>query len=344
MGIKQLSKLIKEKCPKAVITRKATFYRGTKVAIDASLALYQFLIAVRTEGSTLAYGDLTTSHIVGMFYRTIRMVENGIVPVYVFDGKAPAMKAVELQKRGERRAKAEQILVAARLAEDKEEIGRQEKRKVKVDETHVSDCKRLFKLMGIPFVTAESESEAHCAFLCKSGAVGAVATEDMDALCFGTPVLLRNMNASQAKKLDIDEYRLDGILRGLDMTMESFIDMCILLGCDYCDTVKGIGYKGAYELVKKHGTIEKIVENEKVEVGENFDYKAARRIFNELSSAGEAGQFEIMYDDIDKNGLIEFLVKEKGFDEARVTSGIEKLIKTRDKSSQRRLDSFFKRI
>lgn len=31
-----------------------------------------------------------------MFYRTIRMVENGIKPVYVFDGKPPDMKSGEV--------------------------------------------------------------------------------------------------------------------------------------------------------------------------------------------------------------------------------------------------------
>jgi flap endonuclease-1 len=42
----------------------------------------------------------------GMFYRTIRMVENGIKPCYVFDGKPPDMKSDELKKRGEKRAEA----------------------------------------------------------------------------------------------------------------------------------------------------------------------------------------------------------------------------------------------
>jgi flap endonuclease-1 len=31
----------------------------------------------------------------GFFYRTIRMVENGIKPVYVFDGKPPVLKSGE---------------------------------------------------------------------------------------------------------------------------------------------------------------------------------------------------------------------------------------------------------
>ncbi len=42
-----------------------------------------------------------------MFYRTIRMLEHGIKPIYVFDGKPPEMKGEELAKRKERRAEAE---------------------------------------------------------------------------------------------------------------------------------------------------------------------------------------------------------------------------------------------
>ena len=34
----------------------------------------------------------------GLFYRTIRLVEHGIKPVYVFDGKPPEMKSDEVRK------------------------------------------------------------------------------------------------------------------------------------------------------------------------------------------------------------------------------------------------------
>jgi flap endonuclease-1 len=54
----------------------------------------------------------------GMFYRTIRMVEHGIKPCYVFDGKPPDMKSGELKKRGELRVKnatvAEEALAAGK--------------------------------------------------------------------------------------------------------------------------------------------------------------------------------------------------------------------------------------
>jgi flap endonuclease-1 len=34
-----------------------------------------------------------TSHLMGLFYRTLRMIDNGLKPVYVFDGKPPELKA-----------------------------------------------------------------------------------------------------------------------------------------------------------------------------------------------------------------------------------------------------------
>lgn len=111
-------------------------FLGRKIAIDASMSLYQFLIAVRSEGSQLISVDGETtryelnnlntfywmtkyllyyyfSHLMGTFYRTIRLIENGIKPVYVFDGKPPEMKSGELAKRAERREEAQKSLEQA---------------------------------------------------------------------------------------------------------------------------------------------------------------------------------------------------------------------------------------
>lgn len=49
----------------------------------------------------------------GMFYRTIRLMEQGIKPIYVFDGKPPNLKGGELAKRAERRDEAQKLLQAA---------------------------------------------------------------------------------------------------------------------------------------------------------------------------------------------------------------------------------------
>lgn len=56
------------------------------------------------------------SHLMGTFYRTIRLLENGIKPVYVFDGKPPQMKSSELEKRADRRQEAQKALEKAEEA------------------------------------------------------------------------------------------------------------------------------------------------------------------------------------------------------------------------------------
>lgn len=87
-----------------------------------------------------------------MFYRTVRMVENGIKPVYVFEGKAPSMKAGELAKRSERREECSRELAKAEAEEDFEAIEKFSKRLVKVTQQHNDDCKKLLQLMGIPYI------------------------------------------------------------------------------------------------------------------------------------------------------------------------------------------------
>jgi hypothetical protein len=100
MGIAGLSAVLADHAPRAVRENEIRNFFGRIVAIDASMSIYQFLIAVRSDGQNLTNeAGETTSHLMGMFYRTIRMVENGIKPVYVFDGKPPALKSGEVQRR-----------------------------------------------------------------------------------------------------------------------------------------------------------------------------------------------------------------------------------------------------
>jgi flap endonuclease-1 len=53
MGIKDLSKVIGDNSPHSVQQNEMKSYFGRKVAIDASMSIYQFLIAVRQDGAQL---------------------------------------------------------------------------------------------------------------------------------------------------------------------------------------------------------------------------------------------------------------------------------------------------
>lgn len=61
-----------------------------------------------------------------------------------------------------------------------------------------------------------------------------------------------------------------------------FIDLCILLGCDYCESIRGIGPKRAIELVSQYKCIEEILKNidqSKYIVPEDWNYEQARELF-----------------------------------------------------------------
>lgn len=344
MGIHGLAKLIADQAPNAIKEQEIKNFFGRKIAIDASMCIYQFLIAVRQDGNVLQNVDgETTSHLMGMFYRTIRLLENGIKPVYVFDGKPPQLKSGELEKRGERRAEAEKLLAAAQESGEQENIDKFTKRLVKVTKQHNDECKKLLSLMGVPYIEAPCEAEASCAALVKAGKVFATATEDMDGLTFGTGVLLRHLTASEAKKLPIQEFSFTRILQDIGLTHSQFIDLCILLGCDYCGTIKGVGPKRAIDLIRQHGSIEEILENidqSKYPPPEDWLFKEARGLFLEPDVV-DCSTVDLKWNEPNENDLVQFMCAEKQFSEDRIRNGCKKIMKSRQGSTQGRLDSFF---
>jgi len=185
----------------------------------------------------------------------------GIRPVYVFDGKPPNIKSGELLKRREKREKAEKALASAKEDGNIEEQEKHSKRLVRAGTKENDDCKRLLELMGIPVVNAPCEAEAQASALCRAGTVWGVGTEDMDALTFRCPILLRKMTFANASKSDIQQMDYAKAIEGLGLNDDEFVDLCIMLGCDYCDSIRGVGPKTALKLIRAHGSIEKILEN-----------------------------------------------------------------------------------
>ncbi|KAJ4795414.1 Flap endonuclease 1 [Rhynchospora pubera] len=328
MGIKGLTKLLAEHAPRAAMRRTMEDYAGREIAIDASLCIYQFLIVVGRRGVetlTNESGEVT-SHLVGMFNRTVRLLEAGMKPVYVFDGQPPPLKREELLRRSSMRKDAERDLYTAIEDGDQEATEKFSKRTVKVGTKQYEECKRLLKLMGVPIIQAPSEAEAQCAALCMSGKVYAVASEDMDSLTFGTPRFLRHLMDPTSKKIPITEFEISKVLEELQLTMDEFIDLCILCGCDYCGTIKGIGGQTALKLIRKHGFLENVLENinrERYKVPEDWPYQEVRRLFKEPMVSYEVS--DLSWTCPNEEALLEFLVHENNFNHDRVLKGIGKI-------------------
>eukprot|EP00916_Digyalum_oweni_P002813 GHVL01005216.1.p1 GENE.GHVL01005216.1~~GHVL01005216.1.p1 ORF type:complete len:527 (-),score=149.80 GHVL01005216.1:277-1815(-) len=348
MGIKQLMKFLSDHAPSSIKETKYDAYTGRKLAIDASTSLYQFMIAIR-DGEQFANltneaGEIT-SHLSGMLSRTVKLLEHGIKPVYVFDGVPPDMKRDELRKRSSKRNDATESLENAIEDGDQNEIKKFTQRTVRVTKKQNQDVQNLLTLMGLPVVDSPSEAEAQCARMARAGVVYAAATEDMDALTFSAPILVRNLNFSEAgkNKKGVLEVRLDVALEELEINMDQFIDFCILCGCDYCGTIRGIGPNKAFDLIKKYINIDdvmKALDPEKYPPPESWEYAKARELFRNPEIA-DPEKIEIEWKDPDYDGLKKFLVEENNFSEVRIDNFLKRLKDSRSKTSQMRLENFF---
>lgn len=100
------------------------------------------------------------------------------------------------------------------------------------------------------FHTSEDEAEQECARMCRKGEVEAVLTEDIDALVFGAPLVIRGITTMEPSMM-----RLDDILRGLDMTPERFLDVCILSGSDFTPKPAGFGPATSVKALTKYESL-----------------------------------------------------------------------------------------
>ncbi|XP_057798267.1 flap endonuclease 1 isoform X2 [Salvia miltiorrhiza] len=361
MGIKGLTKLLAENAPNAMKEHKFESYFGREIAIDASMSIYQFLIVVGRRGTqtlTNEAGEVTRhywqinnwcflSHLQGMLTRTIRLLEAGIKPVYVFDGTPPDLKKEELAKRVLKRADATNDLHDALKKGNAEDIEKYSKRTVKATDQHYEDCKKLLRLMGVPVVEAPCEAESQCAALCKEGKVYAVASEDMDSLAFGAPRFLRHLMDPSSKRTPVVEFKVSKVLEELNLTMDQFIDLCILSGCDYCESIRGIGGLTALKLIRQHGSLEHILENinkERYQIPFDWPYQETRKLFREPSVLTDGNQLELKWRDPDEEGLVRFLVNENTFNRDRISKAIKKTKTAMDKLPRSWLESYSKPV
>jgi flap endonuclease-1 len=367
MGIKQLFKFLSENAPKSIKVQTMENYTGRVLAVDASMCLYQFVVAIRL-GAENQHVNLmndageVTSHIGGFLNRTLRMLEAGIKPVYVFDGKPPEFKSAELAERREKREKAEAELKEAVEAGDQEAVLKQTKRTVKVTPKMNQDTRRLLSMMGCPVIEAPCEAEATCAEMVKLGKVYGAVTEDMDCLTFGCPAMVKNLFSTQQGggtsstsgptpgglkpgQKPVYEISLSTALEQLDITMDQFIDFCILCGCDYTDTLRGVGPHTGFKLIVEHKTIEEVVKNvDEAKIPPDWKFAEARLLFKEPEVIA-ADSPDLNFDwtmEPDYDGLRKFLIDENQFSAERVEKSIERLKACKKAKTQLRLDSFFK--
>lgn len=323
---------------------------GKSIAIDAYNALYQFLAIIRQPNGTPLKdrSGKITSHLSGLFYRTAKLVELGIKVAYVFDGIPPTLKEAEIKRRAKVKADAlikyEKALKEGKMGKAKKYAQMTSKLKDYMPE----DSKRLLTEMGIPWIQAPSEGEAQAAYLTIRGDVDYCGSQDYDSLLFGATSLIRNVTISGKRKIPkkriyvevVPEImRLDNTLTELDISLEQLIDLSILVGTDFNPNgLKGVGPKTALKLIKKHGTIENIIDTLN-DVTFSVEPKKIRDIF---LNPKVTNNYKLDWKTPNIDGVLDFLCREKDFSEKRVNNSLKRMIEgIKETKSKTTLESWF---
>jgi len=322
---------LREIVPKRAI--KLEYLTGKTIAIDAYNAIYQFLSIIRQPNGTPLkdHTGKVTSHLSGLLYRTSKLLELGIKPIYVFDGTPPVLKSAEIKRRSKVKEEA-LIKYKKAIKEGKiEEARKYAQATSRLKDYMQEDSKKLLSLMGLPWIQAPSEGEAQAAYLTKKGEADYCASQDYDSLLFGAPKLIRNVTISGKRKLarrnsyiniSPEIIELKKILTEYKITFEQLIDLSILIGTDFNPMgIKGLGPKTALKLIKEYGTFAKVlphIKNNQIQ----FDPKQIQEIF---LNPKITDNYILKWKEVDINGVIDFLCREKDFSEERVSKALIKI-------------------
>ena len=196
-------------------------------------------------------------------------MQQGIKPVFVFDGKPSDLKSKTLSERKKIRTEAGKKMEQALKEGKKEEAKKYAQQAVKLTPELIESAKKLIELMGLPIVQAPSEGEAQIAHMVAEGKLQGCVSQDYDALLFGTPELLRNITITGKRKAPGKNYYYEFVpekislqknLKQLGISREKLVWIAILVGTDFNEKFPRIGAKTALKLVKEHNSFEEIIK------------------------------------------------------------------------------------
>ena len=315
-----------------------------KVAIDGYNILYQFLSSIRqADGNLLTDSEgRVTSHLSGLFFRLSNLVEKGIKPCIIFDGKPPKLKKKLLEERRLRKIKAEIEWEAAISAGDAETARTKAQQTTRLDKEMLVESKRLLDLLGIPWFDAPSEGEAQVAYLIETEKVDYGASQDFDTILFGAKNFVRNLTLSNKRKLPKQNkwvpvtpeiIDVDLSLSNLQITREQLVDVSILMGTDFNPGIDGIGPKKGLKLVREYGTVEKSLEK----IGKEIDNLDEIR---DLFLNPSVDDFDPIWKIPNSKALEDFLCNNYRFNRDRVMKTIEIYTSSKSKARQYTLGDF----
>ena len=316
---------------------------GKILAIDAHNMLYQFITTIRQRDGSLLVNSrgMVTSHLNGLFYRCTSFIERGMKLAFVFDGKAPALKSKEIERRKGLKIDAQLKFEAAQKKGDIDAMRMYGSRTAVLTKEMIEESKELLLLLGIPVVQAPSEGEAQAAYMTSRGDAFAAVSQDYDSLLSGSERVVRNLSIEGKRKrngkfaYDIvkpELILLSDVLNSLGVDREQLIVMAILIGTDYNPKgVPGIGPQKALKLVKSEKDFDRIFE--KIEWKKHFDVDW-KEIFYTIKDMPVLKDYKLQWSNPDIEGIRALLVEKHDFSAERVEQKLKKFVEEKDARKQ----------
>jgi flap endonuclease-1 len=290
---------------------------GKKVAVDTYNVLYQFISAIRQrDGTPLTdKNGKITSHLNGIFYRTMKLIKAGIQPCFVFDGVAPELKAETQQSRRDIKSAAEVKYKEALAKGDLETARKFAQQSSKLNSEMISEAKELISAMGLPVIQALGDAEAQAAYMAQHGKVWAVVSQDYDSLLFGSPRTVRNLTISQKKRggkiITPEILILSDTLNEHKIDLPKLINAGILVGTDFNKGIRGIGPKTAIKIVKENRFAEYESDIPRLKAVQNIFLKPA-----------VTDNYIFEWKPLDVKKIKEIMCERHGFGEERVNTAL----------------------
>jgi len=298
---------------------------GQRVAVDVFLNAYQFITSlVGQDGKPLSFNGKPVAHLMGFLDRATWMLENGIEPVFFFDGRPHNLKMETLAGRKERKVNAVEKWEAAVEAGDMTLAKKLGPQTAEYTRDMVAETKLLFDHLGLVWIEAPMEAEGAGAVRCANGEVAAVASQDWDTLLYGSPVMIRNLTSHGRRKfgrvISAEKVVLQELLDTHEITREQLVDLAIMIGTDFHPGIKGIGPKTGLKLIKKHGNMEEVAEVKGFEMPEDIDTIRGLFLNHPVNSDPIPESKRAVEED-----LRDFLQGEFGFSDGRMKRALDRL-------------------
>ena len=320
------------------------------LVVDSFNLLYQFITTIRSrDGSLLtdSKGNVT-SHLVGLFSRTSKLLEKNLKLAFVFDGKPPKLKDAEREKRKELKLEAEKKYKEALKKKDMEEMKKYASRTSRLTSEMVEEAKKLIQAFGLPVIQAPSEGEAQAAYMVKKDKAFGVVSQDFDSLIHQAPKLIRNLSITGKRKLSSrlkyetvkpELISLSQNLNHLGIDQNQLIALAMLIGTDYNPGgIKGVGPKNALKLVKKHkSNFNNLFKETKWNDFFDFDWEEVYYIIKKIPTTDD---YELKWGNINFEEIKKLLIDEHDFSHERVSNTLEKLSKKEEVKKQKGLGDF----